>query len=43
MPIMNGYEASSLIQSKIFKENYSLALIIGYTALLGINEEEKCL
>ena len=43
MPIMNGYEASKNITKIISDKNYCTAAIIGYTALLGINEEMKCL
>ena len=42
MPILNGFEASISIYNKIIKENFSFALLIGYSALLGTNEEEKC-
>ena len=43
MPMMDGYEASRNIFSKINRENYQKCLIIGYTALLGNAEERKCL
>ena len=39
MPTLNGFDASKKINEKIFHENYVYTAIIGYTALIGINEE----
>lgn len=43
MPVIDGYEATKTINKKIKFENYQQSAIIGYTALLGNNEERKCL
>ena len=40
MPIMNGFEASKKIMGKIMKDNYIRCGILGYTALIGENEEK---
>ena len=39
MPIMDGFEASRRIMNKIKQEHYCCSIIIGYTALIGYDEE----
>ena len=39
---MDGYEASKAIKTKVEKENYVNAVVIGYTADVGEEVEEKC-
>ena len=42
MPIKNGYEASFEIKQLICTGNYTNVRIVGYTALITEEEEEKC-
>lgn len=42
MPVMDGYEASKLIKSKVSNEGYINPIIIAYTGYAGTEEEEKC-
>ena len=42
MPIMDGYETSCLIKKKIEKEEYVNSVVIGYTAEIGAEVEQKC-
>ena len=42
MPIMNGFESSLKIKKLVEEKSYVDSTIIGYTALSGEEEEEKC-
>ena len=42
MPVMDGYESTKLMKSKVINEGYFNPTIIGHTAFAGPEEEEKC-